>query len=132
MPSSRQSKVEIKSVPLEIFKYSLTQVVSERMLDLFAIPAKVDISEHVNFMADDMLVRVRQDILGSKLEDVHISYPATLWDAIKDRFFPQWMLKRRPVKYKHHDIVVRELHPRLSLPEEYHVLNMDRREWVGD
>jgi hypothetical protein len=96
MSSSRQSKVEIKSVPLEIFKYSLTQVVSERMLDLFAI------------------------------------YPATLWDAIKDRFFPPWMLKRCPVKYKHHDIVVRELYPRLSLPDEYHVLNMDRREWVGD
>jgi hypothetical protein len=125
-------RIMIRGVPLKIFRYILLQEISDRALDLMGIPTEADIFEQVNFMADDVVLRIKQKMLGTVLEDVHISYPATWWDAVKDQFFPQWMLRRWPAKYKHHDIIVRELYPRLSLPDEYHVLNMDRREWVGD
>ena len=33
-----------------------------------------------------------------------IRYPATWWDAVKERFAPAWYIKRWPIAYISHDI----------------------------
>ena len=55
-------------------------------------------------------------------------YPATWWDAFKDRWFPNWLKDRYPVEYIHISAVYPELLKRVSLPKEPFYLVDDRRE----
>ena len=54
----------------------------------------------------------------------NINYPMTWWDALKDRFFPKWALKRWPAKYKKifiDELVYKAVCPHLpALPENRH------------
>ena len=78
-------------------------------------------------MVEKMLVDMERYVLGLKHEiiSVHHSCPATWWDAVKERFFPEWMLGRWPVRYKNIDIeqqIYRAVCPHLYTdPQEKHI-----------
>jgi len=40
-----------------------------------------------------LLVRLDSDLLVDKIDEEIIIYPATWWDAVKDRFIPQFLRK---------------------------------------
>ena len=51
---------------------------------------------------DMMLMNMSSYILGMPKERIEVDkkWPATWWDAFKERWFPQWMLRRWPVEYE--------------------------------
>ena len=57
---------------------------------------------------DEMVYRIHSDIYGRTLT----KYPRDWWEAVKERWFPAWALKRWPVLYNRID----ELYPELELP----------------
>lgn len=42
--------------------------------------------------------------VGRQMVSVHRSWPATWWDAFKERWFPGWWLRRWPAEYQKLDI----------------------------
>lgn len=38
-------------------------------------------------------------LYGVKDKPLHVTYPKDWWESVKDRFFPEWLLKRYPVQF---------------------------------
>ena len=55
----------------------------------------------VDYMGEDLVATVREFIPTVKLASV--SYPATWWDAFKERWAPAWFLRRWPASYSTFD-----------------------------
>ena len=58
--------------------------------------------------------------MGNHLEKKHIEFPADWWQAFKDSFFPEWLLKIFPVIHKRVEITFDVLYPdfKPALPDE--------------
>lgn len=120
------------SVELERFKLGLIQRIRTELLKDFAIPANVDFSEGLLFLADEMVVRVHQDIFGQQVKKLTISYPADWWQALRERWFPAWWLARWPVRKVTHTVDVKALYPDFALPGHRHVMHMIHRVGLDD
>jgi len=69
------------------------------ILDDRAVVRIVDVLEHeVSLLA----LQLDSYVAGmpEKRIDVEEKWPADWWQAIKDRWFPEWLLSRWPVRYK--------------------------------
>ena len=73
-------------------------------------PAKIEVSKllskeflkeypDLRDMEENLLVTARAIIQGQLLDEVTAKYPADWKEAVKERFFPPFLLKRYPVKY---------------------------------
>ena len=76
---------------------------------------------------DAMAVRLKRYVLSERLADETVSWPATWWDAFKDRWFPHWALRRWPVQWKHADFTVYRGYPDLVMPDRQSVPYIVRR-----
>jgi hypothetical protein len=77
-----------------------------------------DINTNVYFdeTAKSMVLNLRAIILGRELGEVRL--PANWWEAFKERFFPEFLRKYFPVKYR--VITYKSLYPYLRLPNQKH------------
>lgn len=48
-----------------------------------------------------LVVRIQQNLLYLEDDRGDIEVPADWWEHFKERWFPQWALKRWPVRYRH-------------------------------
>lgn len=72
----------------------------------------------IQVILDDWGNRLVQGMLAiATQEDREISYPADWWQAFKFRWFPEWALRRWPVK-RHHIIAIHKF-PEVTLPNEF-------------
>jgi hypothetical protein len=80
--------------------------------------------------ADDMVLWLTAVVLGEELEPVVIRHPATWWDAVKERFFSDWLLRRFPVTYTIHSVEFSVAYPnfKCKLPKESNVIYVKHRE----
>jgi hypothetical protein len=83
------------------------------------------------FDLDRMVVRLQRFILSERLADESVRWPTTWWDAFKERWFPNWALRRWPAAYSHADFTVYRGYPDLVMPERGHTLYIQRA-WVDD
>jgi len=115
---------------LERMKAVILYYVTEEMAELFANAPKVTMHSYGKFIADEIVVRVKQDILGRELERIEAAYPADWWEAFKDHWFPEWAKQRWPVRRVEVRLVARELYPKVALPDKGPVIALDRHETV--
>lgn len=57
--------------------------------------------------------------LADKRIDIDVAFPQDWWEAVKERWFPHWALKRWPVKYRRvscHEQIYKSVCP--HLPDE--------------
>jgi len=70
-----------------------------------------------SFILDDcfngLLVRLEASIYG-QIEPETVKYPKDWVESLKERFFPQWLLKRFPVQYKTHTLQHRVVYPGIA------------------
>lgn len=64
-----------------------------------------------------MMVREMAHMPAQRLPEIR--YPASWWDAVKERFFPAWAYKRWPARY-------------VSLPERKHFIHVQKEAYLGD
>lgn len=111
-------------IQLEKIKLAFTEKLS-RLAFAELSEAEVRFEEIADDFIRNQLTMVVQGYLwGESGPTQTISYPETWWDAFKERWFPQWLLSRYPIRYRHHEISLKTLYPhfRISMPRETHVL----------
>jgi hypothetical protein len=104
----------IETVRLEKIKYGILM----RLTEEFLRDAKIDVIEDT--LAREIEVAVRVGIFGKQHEKVECKYPADWWQAFRERFFPKWWVKRWPVAYTKMVLDVKELFPKLAIPDGVH------------
>lgn len=95
-------KLKTELTKLEIIE----QVILAELTKEFAEDIVVDVSAHSDFLVDRFLIRIIRKQLAKKAGDRIIRYPENWIEAIKERWFPAWLKKRRPVKYKEYDALI--------------------------
>ena len=63
---------------------------------------EVAVSEHYDFMANKMAVRMIARLYEEEISDEYsaaVTYPSSWWDAFKEQYFPGWLRARFPVEY---------------------------------
>ena len=77
---------------------------------------------NVNVMADYMRDATVAQITGyfasqPLIPEINIAYPKDWLEAVKERFAPEWFLKRFPVRYVAHYAKVADLYPEFIVPK---------------
>lgn len=114
--------VEETRIRLEKLKIGLQHRVSSYLLS-----PKV-LVDYESSLIDEIGIAIKGFIWAEQIERIEIKYPLNWWEAFKDRWFADWMLKRWPVKYKVEVIDVKTLYPnfRPSIPNEASFLALFR------
>lgn len=82
----------------------------------FGEPAQVEV--FARQISDDLMLRVRQRVWGEELERVELPSPADWWQAVKERWFPEWAKRRWPVQWLTHVVKLHALYPKRCFPLE--------------
>lgn len=64
---------------------------------------------------DYLMTTVSQAIWGMENKPVYIEYPETWWDAFKNRWFPEWLLRYYPTNWIEWYIDSKTLYPLLEI-----------------
>lgn len=107
-------------IELEKIKLVFAEKVSNELLG-----AVIDLGDqNDDFIRNMTTLRIQGYLWGESGESQTIRYPATWWDAFKERWSPKWLTDRYPVLYREHEITLKTLYPnfRISMPSEAHVL----------
>jgi hypothetical protein len=113
----------IKTKMLEVKKFTTTYGRSAFDLELQA---------EINYHIPETFVRLMMRMVVEDPIIFEHKYPLSLWNEIKERFFPKWWLRRFPVKYKRYKHEIQIQYPDMALPDRRHnVLHtyVDIREW---
>ena len=119
----------MSEIQLERFKFCVFSWITQDLIKDFSISPELDISLHSNFMSNEIVFRIRQDVLGQQLDKVEVRYPWDWWQAFKQRWFPQWLLKRYPVVEMVKVIDIRALYPKITIPDHKPVINVWQHEY---
>jgi len=65
----------------------------------FLDDCKIGIDLSTDHARDDIMFRLRSFVWGERVDEIGIKHPADWIEAFKERWFPKWILKRRPVEY---------------------------------
>jgi len=112
---------DLTEVTLEKIKVGMIQRFSKRFLDS---SVRVDV---VKLVLDEFEICLAGFLLGENVGSYRaIKYPCDWFQAIKERWFPLWLLKRWPVIYTVCDITAKVLYPefRLAVPEKMNFMMM--------
>ena len=116
---------EPANIPIHEIKEAILKKIRIVCGARFALPRdlKVEVyDDMIDFSVRDVCYKLEGYILGENPETKTIKHPEDWLQAIKERWFAKWMLKKWPVKYTIHTIDVDVLYPdltnRLSFPEE--------------
>lgn len=107
-------------IQLEKVKIAFAQKLSNDLLE--AVVGFDEVAD--DFLRNQCTLIVQGYLYGESGTPQTITYPATWWDAVKERWFPGWLVSRYPVAYKEHEITLKTLYPnfKISIPRETHVL----------
>lgn len=126
-------RVETESVQLERMKLVIMTRLSAELCRSFGESPEVAVTDALDFMTDDIAVRVVQRVWGRELQRQEVKYPVNWREAVKDRWLPGWAKKRWPVRYRVVMLTARELYPRLAFPPgtvRGQVVTVDRSEFA--
>ena len=105
----------MEKVKLERLKaVALMHISAELAEDLIDQP---EVNVMWDFIAESIVFQVKVGILGREIERVECRWPADWREAFKQRWFPEWALKRWPVREEIRRLVARELYPKVAMPD---------------
>lgn len=119
----------ISEVELKRMRMVLLAIVTEEMAGIFSAPCSVDTNLFESWARNELVIRLRQDIMGRIADEIGAEYPSDWWQAAKERWFPRWAKKRWPVRKTTIKLTARELYPRVAMPEQEHYISL--KKWTG-
>lgn len=114
----------IAKAQLERMTFAARTKISGELTKDFAIAPEVMIRR--GWMLDEVVLEIRQHVYGRKAKEIEAQYPTTWWDAVKERFAPEWFKRCWPVRYTHIKLTARELYPHIAMPERSPVLSLTK------
>lgn len=110
--------VIIKRLYAEKVTCETTQGIPLFVLDNIAEPGvRIDAVTKTLFISLQLLMSALPD----KSIDIEEQYPATWWDAVKERWAPRWLRRMYPVRYKHisiHQKIYKAVCPHVLVPHD--------------
>lgn len=105
----------IDSVNLEKIHVCFINSISNTLLD-------PEVKIEYNYMANRTEIMARGYVLGETQKDIVISYPENWKESLKERFAPEFIKSRWPVRMTVNTINVDVVYPNLkiSIPREQH------------
>ena len=107
---------EYETLELEKIRFAVAKRVSLSFLE------NLEIEHYTDFITDSFTNILKWWVWGKQVTEneyvesnIEIKYPETWWDAFKERWLPNFLLKRYPVKYIEFDT------PRIIIHKTYHV-----------
>ncbi len=126
-------QVEYERYVLEYIEFGLADLVDKGQLKKMTFTEDHDL---IQVYADAVIRKIRFFLLGyntwnEEIEDVVKTYPATMWEELKRDFWPDWLVRRFPVRYSHDVRHVSQknynLCPHLNAPQSNHMEFMVQR-----
>ena len=112
---------QIRRLVCERVRVALTEVVDwESLQSLRSTARMVDHFDEMQRMMVRRLVAEFPAILDERIQ-FHESYPENWWEAFKDRWFPEWLKRRYPVRFREIHIdrpVYKAVCPHLEIPRQ--------------
>jgi hypothetical protein len=65
----------------------------------------------VDAYTQSLVLQLSGAVLGKEYEPLAFQWPRDWWEAVKERFAPQWLLARWPVIYRKERVEFREIYP---------------------
>lgn len=111
--------MEIGEIKLDIIEKYLQYRISEKELK-YGTYGTTGFETIIDHVADELYLGFVKNILGEKTQIQYIKYPKDWWEAFKERWFFDWLLRKFPVKYTEYKIDVELLYPylQIKIPEE--------------
>lgn len=82
----------------EVVTLKFDQLISNQRIPKYLLQdARVD--THLDLMAENLIVALTRHIAYFEDEEGTLKVPATWWDHLKLRFFPDWARKRWPIRW---------------------------------
>jgi hypothetical protein len=103
---------------LERLRFTVTDSIDLGMVEAYT----ADDIEH--FFVDRLVYRLRSDIWTEEFEGEIVKYPSTWVQAFKEEWFPNWLLKKYPVKYTSRKSSFKILYPYFDPLESRYVAKM--------
>lgn len=101
-----------EAVKLQKLTFQYQQLIDKRLTGDPYWP--VDTRVIVETIAENMRISMISRLTTQSLEKRSISYPADWIEAIKQRWFPVWLLKRYPVRYYVETIEAHAVYPKIA------------------
>ena len=118
-----------KTICLERFEAQAQTVVSKYIVDdMFANPVVFD--ARTDMLMEDLVFKLRAFVYGEQTVIKHTKYPSNWKEAVKERFFPHWALRRWPVEYTEVVFDVKTMYPEISVPDAVHRTHVELYERV--
>lgn len=94
-----------------------------RSVPLYNIANVQEPEAYIDQLAGSLMVSLRMYVagMGGKRIDVERQFPATWWEAVKERWFPGWLEGLFPVKYERisiHEHIYGAVCPHLLVPHD--------------
>jgi len=89
----------VNKVVLEKTKAIVMTALSRELID----DIDVEVNGQVRFDYDEVFVRMVKELLKQNIGDRIIKHPTDWKEAFKEKWFPKWVLKKYPVKYRVYD-----------------------------
>ena len=129
-----RDQIYYEGAKLERFTKALVIEISREFAETLCVPednVNISVSHHARFDRDTIGIKVMARMFGESLlsGDDAIEYPANWIEALKERFAPEWLKRRWPVRYERWEAVA--LYPSLSLPDEKHVIQLKTCDGMG-
>jgi hypothetical protein len=130
--SHENDKMDTENEKIENEDTVGTEVVLEKFQVYVAtvIPQTLGIVvDNVEVMLDeifhDMMLRMRAYIWGEPPKVWRVKAPADWWQHFKERWFPEWALKRWPMVYRIDTVKMQVLYDRMkiSMPDEHYIIH---------
>ena len=116
----------VQEVKLDKMKMVAITMIEEELGKHFAIPARCATSTNQAFAHQTVVLRVVQEILGHIVECQEVRHPANWWEAVKQRFMPEWIKRRWPVKETVVTLTARELYPSIAMPDQHCIIDISK------
>ena len=107
----------IETIALERMQHAVQAHLSQE-----ALMDSLNIVSYIDIISKDLCMSMRYSLLGRSMDE--IKYPTDWKQAFKERWFPKWLLKKYPVKYR--IINVKEYYPKIAIPKHEHFVRFER------
>lgn len=112
------SVATVKQVVLERLQHHMTSALNGELLrncrsDTFLAP---------HF--DGVITQLLLSVMGQHVEMIKVEYPRDWWQAFKERWFPNWWLRRWPAEMTYRTLAADVVYPKIELPRERHAVIM--------
>lgn len=111
----------IEKMVLRVMKLSISHAVDEME---FVYGTKPDLEVLTDCIAASMVFKLNAKVAYRELPEIR--YPKNWVEAIKQRWAPEWFLKRYPVKYTVYDAKV--FYPDIVIPDHQEYVQVYKKE----